>query len=45
MPWQSRIIKQREKVWMLPNNYHISYPAGKSLNILEKETLKLPFKH
>lgn len=36
---------QRYKVWVLPNNYQISYPAGKILNILEKETLKLPFKH
>ena len=42
-PWQYGIMKQREKVWMLPNKYQISYPEGKTLNILEKEKLKLPF--
>jgi hypothetical protein len=30
---------------MIPDNYQISYPNGKTLNILEKETIKIPFKH
>ena len=42
-PSQSRVIASRQKTWILPNRYQMGYPEGKTINLLEKETLKIPF--
>ena len=44
-PDASRIVGSRAKTWILPNSYQLSYPTGKTINILEKESLKLPFRY
>eukprot|EP00347_Sterkiella_histriomuscorum_P021579 403333486 len=42
-PRQSRIITSNQKVWNLPEKSLINYPE--TLNILDSEIIKLPFKH
>ncbi len=45
VPCLSRVVASEPKFWVLPDNYSLSYPEGKSISLTEKETLKIPFKH
>lgn len=45
VPCLSRVVASKPKFWVLPDNYSLSYPEGKTISLTEKETLKIPFKH
>ncbi len=45
VPCLSRVVASKAKSWVLPDNYSLSYPEGKTVSLTEKETLKIPFKH
>jgi len=40
------IVPSEKKVFVLPDRYHINYPdKSETLTFLDKETIKLPFRH
>jgi len=45
LPCLSRVVASKPKAWVLPDQYCLSYPEGKTISLTEKETLKIPFKH